>query len=263
MGEDKHFDDAQHRAVISSDGSYTAYSQQYDEHYHSTREGALFETLHKHVYPALEQFKAQRSIRILDICFGLGFNTLATLAALKQRGMTKRVHIVSPEMDEALVASLRDFEYPELFAPFAPMIEAISREGRYEDEMTKIEVLFGDARKILPTLTDPFDVVHQDAFSLKCNPALWTREYFAELARLTHERSIITSYSTALKVRLALHENGFRVYMNRGEAFRDATVASRSPLSGYEAVDMAHKIACNPDVEPLRDPDDLNTLDIR
>lgn len=252
---DDGFSDEAHRLIRSEDGSNTAYSHEYEEHYHSTREGALRETRYKHVYPALEQFKAARTVRILDICFGLGFNTFATLAALRERGEKKRIEIVSPEMDEALVASLGRFEYPEAFAPLKSIIESVSRTGRFEDEMTRIEVVFGDARKILPTLAQPFDIVYQDAFSLKCNPALWTREYFAELARLTHERSIITSYSTALQVRLALHENGFNVYLNKGEGFRDATVASKAALSRYEKVDMLHKIACNPDVRSLSDND--------
>jgi len=247
------FGDALHHAVQSSDGSNTAYSEQYGEHYHSTREGALHETLYKHVYPALEQFKTQETLRILDICFGLGFNTLATLAALKSRGEKKRVEIVSPEMDGDLVASLQEFEYPEAFASLKPVIESISRTARYEDADTRIEVLIGDARQILPALKTPFDVVYQDAFSLKCNPALWTREYFTELARLTHERSIITTYSTALQVRLALYENGFNVYLNKGEGFRTATIASKSELPQYEKVDMEHKIKCNPDVTSLKD----------
>ena len=251
--EDDGFSDERHRLIRSGDGSCTAYSAEYDEHYHSTREGALRETLYKHVYPALERFKAAQTVRMLDICFGLGFNTFATLAAFRERGEKKRIEIVSPEMDEALVASLAHFEYPEAFAPLKPIIESVSRTGRFEDEMTRIDVLFGDARKILPTLTQPFDVVYQDAFSLKCNPALWTREYFAELARLTHDRSIITSYSTALQVRLALYENGFNVYLNKGEGFRNATVASKTELSQYEKVDMAHKMACNPDVKSLGD----------
>lgn len=249
------FDNALHRAVVSSDGTNTAYSQQYGEHYHSTRDGALLETYSKHVYPGLAQFVQADTLRILDMCYGLGFNTLATLAALKARGERKRLEIVSPELDRSLVASLTQFAYPDDFTPFRPVIEAVARQGVYEDDTIRIEVLFGDARAILPTLERPFDVVYQDAFSLKCNPALWTREYFAELARLTHERSIITSYSTALPVRLALLENGFNVYLNTAQAMRDATVASRAELPCYAKVDMAHKIRCNPNRVSLSDAD--------
>lgn len=247
------FDDALHQSVESADGSCTAYSAEYGEHYHSTREGALLETFHKHVNPVLEHFEGQEHLRILDICFGLGFNTLATLAALRQRGETKRIEIVSPELDSALVGSLERFDYPEVFGPLQNVIASISRTGKFEDADTCIQVVFGDAREILPALEPPFDAVYHDAFSIKCNPKLWTREYFAQLARLTHERSIVTTYSTALQTRLALLENGFNVYLNTGEGFRSATVASKSVLDGYDPVDMQHKIACNPNVRSLRD----------
>ncbi|MBD3801145.1 MAG: hypothetical protein IE886_06865 [Campylobacterales bacterium] len=249
------FDDALHQSVRSEDGTNTAYSVEYGEHYHSTKDGALTESLRKHVIPAFACFETAPSLRILDICFGLGFNTLATLYYMREQGIGKRIEIVSPELDEALVRSLDTFEYPEIFHPFQPMIEAISETGSYEDERVKITVLFGDARETLPTLTEPFDIVYQDAFSPEHNPILWTSEYFAELARLTHAKSLITTYSTALRTRLALYENGFNVYLNKGEGFRDATVACKSGVPRFEKVDIAHKIVCNPDVKSLRDSD--------
>jgi len=67
------------------------------------------------------------------------------------------------------------------------------------------------------------------------------------------QNAILTTYSTALKTRLALHENGFNLYINSGVDFRDATIASMHELNGFKKVDMQHKIKCNPDVEPLRD----------
>jgi tRNA U34 5-methylaminomethyl-2-thiouridine-forming methyltransferase MnmC len=247
------FDDALHRLVRSEDGSCTAYSVEYAEHYHSTKDGALTESLQKHVIPAFSCFEDTPSLRILDICFGLGFNTLATLHYLRQHGIKKHLEIVSPELDEALVRSLGTFEYPDAFMPLLPLIHAVSRTGRYEDENVTIDVLFGDARTLLPTIERPFDIVDQDAFSPEHNPSLWTSEYFAELARLTHEKSVITTYSMALKTRLGLFENGFNVYLNKGEGYRDATVACKGELPWFEKVDMAHKIACNPDARSLND----------
>ena len=35
--------------IQSDDGSYTAYSPEYNEHYHSTKDGALNESLKKHI----------------------------------------------------------------------------------------------------------------------------------------------------------------------------------------------------------------------
>jgi len=66
QGEDT-FSDIHHRLVRSDDGSCTAYSAQYDEHYHSTKDGALTESLYKHVMPGFSCFPDASPVRILDI----------------------------------------------------------------------------------------------------------------------------------------------------------------------------------------------------
>jgi tRNA U34 5-methylaminomethyl-2-thiouridine-forming methyltransferase MnmC len=96
-------------------------------------------------------------------------------------------------------------------------------------------------------------VCYQDAFSPATNPQLWTREYFSDVARLMGEEGIVTTYSIALAIRMALHENGFNVYLNAGEGYRNATVASVRLLSGFEKIDVEHKMKCNPAIRSLRD----------
>jgi tRNA U34 5-methylaminomethyl-2-thiouridine-forming methyltransferase MnmC len=244
-------------AVKSEDGSFTAFSSEYNEHYHSTRDGALNESLYKHVIPALLHVKDKAEIVILDICFGLGFNTLATLYYLQKNSIQKKVTIISPELDAELITSLKDFQYPEIFAPFLHIIKAISDTHEYQDESLHVKVIVGDARKYLLTSKDSFDIVYQDAFSPSANPMLWTKEYFGEISKLIKDNGILTTYSMALKTRLALYENGFNIYINSGEGYRDATLASKAELN-FPLVDMKHKILCNPDVKPLHDITLLN-----
>ncbi len=239
--------------VQSDDGSFTAFSSEFNEHYHSTRDGALHESLYKHVIPAFEHHKERDELTILDICFGLGFNTLATLYYMRENSIKKKVRIFSPEFDGELITSLKSFSYPDIFAPFLPIIEALSRDNVYQDDQLYVELYIGDAREYLRGSREHFDIVYQDAFSPATNPMLWTKEYFADIARLMKDDGILTTYSMALKTRLALYENGFNIYINRGEGHRDATLASKGKLVGYEEVDMEHKIACNKDICPLHD----------
>ena len=128
------FNDALHTMTLSEDGSYTAYSKEYEEHYHSTKDGALFESLVKHVQPAFKLKEKQEEIHILDICFGLGFNTLATLWYYKQNSLSAKINIYSPELDASLVKSLNNFTYPKEFEEFKHIIQAIVEDGVYEDE---------------------------------------------------------------------------------------------------------------------------------
>ena len=247
------FDSTEHKMVASEDGSFTAFSRQFQEHYHSTRDGALHESLCKHVIPAFEHHKERESLTILDICFGLGFNTLATLYYMKKEKIHKKIEIYSPEFDGDLVGSLKDFTYPDIFSEFSLIIKALSETHVYKDENLYIELYIGDAREYLSSCEETFDIVYQDAFSPASNPLLWTLEYFSDISRVIKDDGIVTTYSMALKTRLALYENGFNIYINSGEGYRDATLASKSPLSDYKEVNMPHKISCNPDVHALLD----------
>ncbi len=245
------FDSCKHKAIESEDGSYTAYSVEFEEHYHSTKDGALHESLSKHVTPAIEHTKDRDEITILDICFGLGFNTLATLYALKDT--KKKINIYSPEFDKELVSSLKSFSYPKEFDDFKEIIDLISKEGKYESDNLKIVVYLGDAREYLRDTDIKFDIIYQDAFSPKSNPLLWTREYFKDIVSLMKEDAILTTYSISLPTRIALYENGLKVYMQKGEGFRTSTLASKSTLDKYERVDVEHKMNCNPTVRSLKD----------
>lgn len=251
--------------TLSEDGSYTAYSKEYDEHYHSTKDGALHESLVKHVIPAFKIKQNQDEINILDICYGLGFNTLATLYHAKQNFPNIKINIYSPELDSSLVKSLKDFTYPKEFDEFREIVLELCEHGIYDSGLchpkgicrsarVHVEIFLGDAREYVRTFPhNKFDIVYQDAFSPSTNPILWTQEYFNDIKNIMKKDGVLTTYSTALATRLALYENGFNIYINSGKDFRNATVASLSELEEFELVDMKHKIACNPDAKPLRD----------
>jgi len=248
------FDTKSHKMVLSEDGSYTAYSKEYDEHYHSTRDGALHESLLKHIQPAFKTQKHKQEIDILDICFGLGFNTLATFYHAKQYLGQTKINIYSPELDEELVQSLKDFKYPKEFDEFKHIVLALVENGVYDDELWHVELFLGDARKYIKTFPQAkFDIVYQDAFSPSTNPILWTKEYFSDIRKIIKEDGVVTTYSIALATRLALYENGFNLYINSGKEFRDATIASPSHLDDFKIVDMIHKISCNSHAKPLMD----------
>lgn len=242
-----------HTMTLSEDGSYTAYSKEYEEHYHSTKDGALHESFVKHVLPAMKVKESQDEIVILDICYGLGFNTLATLLYYKEKNLKSKLRIYSPELDEDLLKSLQNFTYPKEFESLKNIIHDISEYGVYEDEQIYIEVYLGDARAYVKTFENKFDIVYQDAFSPSVNPMLWTREYFKDINRAIKKDALLTTYSISLATRLALYENDFNIYLNIGENYRDATIASLSTLKNFKKVDMPHKISCNPDAKSLRD----------
>ena len=261
----------QKEIVLCEDGTNTLYSKEFDELYHSTKDGALRESLEKHVKPSFSLKADKESLTILDICFGLGYNTFATLYYIKEHNLKTKIHIISPEFDEGLVRSLDSFDFPAEFESIKHIIRAVATDLYYEDEQFKIEILIGDARKVIRGLTsndllcnnesfagltplkEKADIVYQDAFSPARNPLLWTKEWFADVRAICKEDAILTTYSTAAAIRLGLYENGFYIFVHRAHGIRFSTVASLKMLEGLEYIDMELKKVRNPTARSMRD----------
>lgn len=204
---------------ITEDGSYTLYSDLYKEHYHSRREGALQESLYKHVIPAFAYHKDNLSLKILDICFGLGYNTFASIYYAKKEGRGRRLEILSPELDSTLLLRLRSFSYPNEFGDIGTIIAEVLKNGIFIGEEFSVKVIIGDALSIIKELDGGFDVVYQDPFSPKKNPTLWSEEYFTYLYKTVAKGGIVTTYSSARGVREAMRSAGFEVTSHTGEGF--------------------------------------------
>ena len=241
------------KLVQTDDGTFTARSGYFDECYHSTRDGALKESLKKHVEPAFSLTPFKPKLNILDICFGLGYNTLSTLYFLDQKAWRGEVAIYAPEFDEALVRSLPDFPYPEALTPYREVIETVASGKPYEANAKRVEVVLGDARDFLRQTDLTFDIVYQDAFSPKKNPLLWTQEYFAELTARLSPDAIITTYSSATPVRMGMVANGLFVYEPPEDEVRSGTIASLRDDLPLKLIDMALKKARNPAAAAMYD----------
>jgi tRNA U34 5-methylaminomethyl-2-thiouridine-forming methyltransferase MnmC len=236
--------------VKTKDGSYTLNSPLFNECYHSVHDGALNESLQKHVIPAL-RFSGKQKLNILDICFGLGFNTFATIYYILKNNLDINVTIYAPEFDKTLLQSLKSFQYPKEFAIIAHIIDTLLEKHVYKDARFTIKILLGDAREKIGDLTQ-IDVVYQDAFSPQKNPLLWTKEYFKQLFEISSDEVVLTTYSIATPVRLAMYENGFRVYEYKAQNTRMQTIASKKQLSLKE-IDMEKKLQNNPRAKSMRD----------
>jgi len=244
---------AQKKVLPCEDGTNTLYSKEFNEPYHSTKDGALHESLEKYVKPSFSLKFDKDKLTILDICFGLGYNTFATLYYIKKNNLKTKVHILSPEFDEDLVRSLDTFTFPPEFENIKPIIKAISKDLYYEDEQFKIEILIGDARESILTIKEKIDIVYQDAFSPAHNPLLWTYEWFRDVKTICKEDAVLTTYSTAAAIRLGLYENGFYIFVHRAEMMRYSTVASLQMLEELEYIDMELKKIRNIEARSMRD----------
>ena len=214
--------------------------------------------MHKHIVPAIQYHKNKKSLNILDICFGLGYNTIATIYYIRKNNLNIKLNIYSPEFDTKLLHSIGSFKYPKEFEIFTYIINEISKNFRYEDKNIKIEVYNGDARKYIKNINN-IDIVYQDPFSSDVNKLLWTQEYFADIYRLLAPDGIITTYSIATPVRLSMSENGLFIYEYQKKLKDKSTLAFKQQLnsidlnSSYKYIDMNLKKQRNPLSKALRD----------
>jgi tRNA U34 5-methylaminomethyl-2-thiouridine-forming methyltransferase MnmC len=205
------------KKVRTADGSITFHSEQYDEHYHSTS-GALTEAHKK--YAEVCKIYDRKEVDILDICFGLGYNSAAAI----DRFEGKSIRIVGLEIYEGIIKQIEmmGHEYP--FECFNIMLE-VAKKGIYKgpvdtrkvDFMRKegeadVKLIMGDARETIKTLPDrSFDCAFHDPFSPKKNPELWTKEFFDEVFRVLRKGGMVATYSCARIVRDNFKAAGFTV----------------------------------------------------
>ena len=240
--------------VATKDGSNTLFSKLYNQHYHNPDDGAINEALSKHIIPAFTFHKNKSELTILDICFGIGYNTFSTIYYCLQNNLNIKLNIFSPELDGNLVKSLANFAFPKEFDCIKHIINSIAQNCKYEDENVKIEVFIGDARDYIRSLEkNSFDIIYQDAFSSDVNFELWTKEYFDDIYKLCKNSCIMSSYAIATPIRLSMYEAGFFIYENR-PVKRKITLAFKQKQDLIEKyVDMELKKQRNKEAVALYD----------
>ena len=186
--------------LVTGDGSVTFHNPDYNETYHS-RSGAIEESFEKFAKPC----NLKPGMKILDICFGIGYNTLAALHT------TKPLTIIALENDPNILKKTQelDIDFKEY-----DIIKKVAKTLSYKDENYEINILLGDARETLKQLNTKnikFNVVFLDPFSPPKCPELWTEAFFKDIYSLMEKGAILTTYSCARVVRDNLQAAGFQV----------------------------------------------------
>jgi tRNA U34 5-methylaminomethyl-2-thiouridine-forming methyltransferase MnmC len=267
----------------TADGSATFYSETFGEWFHS-RSGAYDEARSTYVQATqlVQRAETQGHITILDVCYGLGYNTAAALESLWAVRPEVPIRLVGLELDTtvpsaAIAQGLLD-DWP---APVQAALAAIANPhptslsqiwpGDFSKEThLTADLLIGDARQQIQTLVKAgfqADVVFLDPFSPPRCPQLWTVEFLNLVAQCLHPRGILATYSCAAAVRTALQLAGLHIGSLAAPGRRwPSTLASHTdttlpPLSPQELEHLQTRAAV-----PYRDPtlqDDAATIQQR
>ncbi|MBL7051543.1 MAG: tRNA (5-methylaminomethyl-2-thiouridine)(34)-methyltransferase MnmD [Nanoarchaeota archaeon] len=182
--------------VKTKDNSFTFFNEEFQENYHSIS-GALEEANKKFIEP----LEIKDGMTILDICFGLGYNTLAAIEKYKN------LKIIALENDPKILEELQRIELKGKFE----IIKKLAKDHYYKDDNYEITLILGDAKKTIKEVKEKVDIVFLDPFSPKKNPELWTKEFFSDIYSLMKKESKLATYSCAGQVRRNLKEVGFEI----------------------------------------------------
>lgn len=84
----------------TNDGSVGLFSPDFDDIYHSST-GALTEAYEKFIYPIdIDKLLNRKSIKILDICYGIGYNSKSFLNEIFQRKFLKKIQDAKKNIGE-------------------------------------------------------------------------------------------------------------------------------------------------------------------
>ncbi len=219
------------KEVLTKDGTYSLRSVFFKENFHSLL-GALEETKIKFTAPSdLQRFK-DKSLNVLDICFGLGYNSASLLNELiKQKSY---LNLYALEIDKKpLEYSLRNKYFLKLWAPkIKKIFESLYLNDYFEDQFFKCRILWGDARKkinIIPS-ANKFDLIYLDGFSPQKCPQLWTIEFLSKVTEKLNPEGYLITYSSSAAVRKTLRNLGLEIFSIK-PSFNDRTFWSQGTVA--------------------------------
>jgi tRNA U34 5-methylaminomethyl-2-thiouridine-forming methyltransferase MnmC len=220
---------------ITDDGSYTFFSEEFGQTFHS-KYGAKEESIFKYAIPTLLAEKACRGhLRILDICYGLGYNSAAALSTIWRSNPDCTVEIIALELDPAVpISAIEHNLLDDWEQPISELLAQLVRQKAINLDRLTAELIFGDARHTIAQVIDrgfKADAIFLDPFSPLACPQLWTIEFLDQVAKCCRLDGTIATYSCAAAVRTALIAAGLSV-ADSAPVGRKApgTIASFNPV---------------------------------
>lgn len=231
---------------LTDDGSFTFFSEEFGESFHSLQ-GAKQEAWVKFVEPCQLAQKAQQPVlRLLDVCYGLGYNTATALEAIWASNPNCYVELVALELDPTVsraaiplmrTASLNALDLLSNWSePIRQLLEVLATSLEVQTNRLHARLLLGDARETIQQVERSHfqaDAIFLDPFSPRRCPQLWTVEFIQQLAHCSSTTGRLATYSCAAAVRTALLAAGFKI----GSTVQ---VGSRQPgtVASFTATDL-------------------------
>ena len=252
---------------LTDDGSYTFFSDEFEELFHS-HSGAKQEAQYKFIEPCKikEKVIIKDSIKIVDICYGLGYNSAVAL---------ENIWSINPDLKVELFALENDINVPlqaissKLLDTFSDNVidnlNSLTNHKKVENNCLNAQLLLGDARQAIKTVIQQkfqADAIFLDPFSPPKCPQLWTVEFIQLVSQCLEKDGYLATYSCAASVRTALQLTDLKIGATRSVGRRSpGTIANWNGnnlplLSQQEKEHLKTRAAI-----PYRDPNLIDTAE--
>ncbi|MEL4897138.1 tRNA (5-methylaminomethyl-2-thiouridine)(34)-methyltransferase MnmD [Crocosphaera sp. Alani8] len=254
--------------TITDDGSYTFFSDEFEELFHS-HSGAKQEAQYKFIEPCQikEKTTLKNTIKILDICYGLGYNTAVALENIWSIDPNKKVELFALENNINVPLQAIDSDLLNNFSEnVIDNLKNLTNNHKIKTNLLNAQLLLGDARQTIQIVIDKnfqADAIFLDPFSPPKCPQLWTVEFIELLSKCLVKDGNLATYSCAASVRTALQLAGLKIGATRNVGRRSpGTIANWNdnnlpPLSQQEKEHLQTRAAI-----PYRDPNLSDTAEI-
>ena len=223
------------KEVQTSDGSITFYNEYFQDVYNSVS-GAMEEAHKKFVIPSkIPALAKSGHIKILDVCFGVGYNSLMAIHEALKVNPNCQIEITGLENDAEVIEQILKMKFkPELKQDYKLIQEAAKdclNQPNKSNKQISITLILEDARKSINKLTDLYDAVFLDPFTPKTCPHLWTAPFIKDISKRMKPNAILTTYSCARMVRDNLNAANLEVHDGpKVGRFAPSTFAVKKPL---------------------------------
>ena len=184
------------KKIITADNSESFMNEEVGESYHS-HTGGVEEALKKYAVPCrIKELAKTGKIKILDVCFGMGYNSAMAISVALEENPDCEIEVVGLEYDQGIISRIQEVNPPIAF--FTHYKKLTPQALEFKEGKVSVKVLLGDARETSKTLPENyFDAVFFDPFSPKTAPEMWQEAFFAEMYRVMRNSAILATYSCA------------------------------------------------------------------
>jgi tRNA U34 5-methylaminomethyl-2-thiouridine-forming methyltransferase MnmC len=198
----------------TGDGSFSFHSALFGESFHSTC-GAKAEAILKFIVPSgiVRKAMTQPAIHLLDVCFGLSYNTAAALDSLAHLPDLS-IEVIGLENNLQSLETAIQANFLNIWSERTQtLIKELCRHQRVTADQITLQLLVADARQTIAQVPDQWaDAIFFDPFSPRVCPQLWTIDFCRLVAHKLKPDGYLITYSCASAVRSAWHSLGLHLW---------------------------------------------------